>query len=192
MMIDSPQMEAQRALRERLGPEEQILWAGRPLSGIRLQPSDAFAIPFSVMWGGFAIFWEASVLTSRAPLFFCLWGIPFVLVGLYLIAGRFFYDAWQREKTLYALTNQRVLIIQGWKVQSFALATLDNINLTEGRDGTGTISLGASSSAFSWGWPGIRGWPGTQNAPALILLPSAGVVYNRIMAAQHELHAGQR
>ena len=32
-----------------------------------------------------------------------LWGIPFVLVGLYIVFGRFFVDAKQREKTCVAI-----------------------------------------------------------------------------------------
>ena len=41
-----------------------------------------------------------------------LWGIPFVVAGQYLIWGRFFYDAWLKRRTYYALT---VIVVQnGW------------------------------------------------------------------------------
>ncbi len=57
-------------------------------------------IPFSIMWAGFALFWEFMVLMTDAPFFFKLWGIPFVLVGLYMLIGRFVVDAMQKEPHL--------------------------------------------------------------------------------------------
>ena len=80
--------------------------------------------PFSILWGGFAIFWEAGVLgywgdsarKHTAPSFFAIWGIPFVIAGQYFIWGRFLTEAWLKRKTYYGVTNRRVLIVQeGWK-----------------------------------------------------------------------------
>src|SRR5476649_1583398 len=103
-----------------LDPSERLLWSGQPKQGLRLQASDAMMIPFSLMWGGFAIFWEANALglvqtnghQTTPPIFMAIWGIPFVLVGLYMIAGRFFIDAMTRGKTWYAVTDQRLLVVK--------------------------------------------------------------------------------
>ena len=77
--------EAQQQLTRELASGERLLWAGKPRQGIFTRRSDAFVIPFSLLWCGFAIWWEANALSSNSPLLFRLWGIPFVLVGLHLV-----------------------------------------------------------------------------------------------------------
>ena len=126
-------------IRRELGPSEQLLWFGRPRQGFILRAADTFLIPFSIMWGGFAIFWEAGVLTSGAPVFMALWGVPFVLIGLYIMFGRFWVDARQRAATVYAVTSERVVIVSGVfsrGVKSLSIDTLTDVSLTE-RTGSG-------------------------------------------------------
>src|SRR5450631_1276302 len=137
---------------------ESLQWASMPNAGIIFHSDDWAAIPFSMLWGGFAIFWEAGVLgywgdrakKHPAPGFMALWGIPFVIIGQYLIWGRFLTDAWLKRKTYYAVTNRRVLIVQdGWKhkVRSCYLEAIPEI-VREG-DGTGTLWLGQKISLFA-------------------------------------------
>jgi len=102
---------------------ESVLWTGRPNFGVIFHSDDWYMIPFSLLWGGFAIFWESGVLgywghssKGTPSIFMALWGIPFVVIGQYMIWGRFLYDAWQKRRIYYAITNRRVLILQeGWK-----------------------------------------------------------------------------
>src|SRR4051812_39549289 len=84
---------------------EKLLWSGRPRTGIRFETGDLVAVPFSLMWFGFAIFWESMAFTGHAPTFFLLWGIPFLAIGAYMLAGRFVFDAWRRGRTIYAVTD---------------------------------------------------------------------------------------
>ena len=70
-------------LNSELVPGEAVLWKGKPNDKKLLSAQDIFLIPFSIMWCGFAIFWEITAIASGAPFFFAVWGIPFVCVGLW-------------------------------------------------------------------------------------------------------------
>lgn len=170
-----------------LEPGESLIWSGAPKQGLLLRGADAFLIPFSIMWCGFAIFWEAGVLTAGAPFFFALFGVPFVLVGLYFMVGRFFLDAKIRAKTAYALTNQRVLIVSGIfsrSITSLPLRTLNDISLRERHDGRGTVSFGRPHP-FARRYAGMQ-WPGMSqyDAPNFELIENAKRVYDQVMEAQ--------
>lgn len=178
----SPEIKAQ------LSRDEKVLWAGQPKQGVILRGSDAFMVPFSLMWGGFAIFWELSVLQTDAPAFFALFGIPFVLIGLYLIVGRFFFEAKQRANTFYGVTGERVIIVSGVfsrKVKSLNLRTLSDLSLSEGKGSEGTVSFGGGSP-FSSMFAGFAGWPGIEQylGPRFELIPNAKSVFETIRGAQ--------
>jgi hypothetical protein len=177
-------------IKGQLSAGERLLWSGQPKQGVFLRGSDTFLIPFSLMWGGFAFYWEFSVIKSNAPLFFMLWGIPFVLAGLYLIAGRFFFEAKQRSRTFYAVTNERILIVSGifnQTTKSLGLRTLSDISIVEGKNADGTISFGGSSP-FSSLLSGFSGWPGMGQhiGPSFEMIGSARAVYETIRTAQKD------
>jgi Bacterial PH domain len=182
----APQNEIARTL----DSGESLIWSGTPRQGMTLRPTDAYIIPFSLLWGGFAIFWEASVLRISGPnsLFMSLWGIPFVLIGLYMIVGRFFLDARIRAKTFYGLTNRRAVIISGLfsrTINSIPLRTLTDISLQERSDRSGTILLGRPQPFSSWS-SGMR-WPGMSqySTPAFEMIPNAKAVHDQLLEAQH-------
>jgi hypothetical protein len=177
----------QEMIRRELGSTERLVWAGHPRQGFVVRPADAFLIPFSILWGGFAIFWEASVITSGAPPFFALCGIPFVLVGLYFLFGRFWVDAWQRANTTYGITSERVIIVSGLRsrnVKSLNIDTLTDVSLAERTDGGGAITFGSVPFMDLWyaglAWPGL----GQQIVPTFDLPDRAREVYEIVRATQ--------
>jgi hypothetical protein len=102
------------------------LWSGRPPQGFLLRASDALLIPFSVLWGGFAIFWEWGVTHTgkgSPPAIFPIFGGVFVVVGIYMMIGRFFHDAWRRSRTVYALTEDRAIIAIGQNARVVPLSS---------------------------------------------------------------------
>ena len=176
-------------VRRYLDAGARLLWAGSPRQGIVLRGSDVFMIPFSLLWGGFAVFWEAMVLAGDAPLFFALWGVPFVLMGLYITIGRFWVDARARSNTYYGLTDRRVVILDGLftrSVTTLPLRTLHDISLTERSDRSGTIALGRSHpfAGFYEGmyWPGM----GRFRSPGFEMIEDAKRVHDQLIEAQRE------
>jgi hypothetical protein len=155
-------------IRRELSAGEQFHWWGRPRQGVILRSADVFLIPFSSLWCGFAIFWEISVLRMPdSPRFFALWGIPFVVVGVYFVVGRFLVEARERSRTFYAVTSERVLIVAGLfrpTVTSLNLRTLSDLSLSAKNSGEGSISFGGQRPVASL-FGGMGGWPGSQWPP---------------------------
>lgn len=145
-MWNDAQMEVQPFLQG----GESLLWSGRPRPGVRLQTGDVVMIPFSLMWGGFAMFWESMAIRMHAPLVMKLFGLPFVAIGLFMIFGRFFADSARRTHTLYAVTSNRVFIVtgSGKTVASYPLAQIPGVTTTEGRDGFGSVMLASATPAM--------------------------------------------
>jgi len=194
MSEDVVAVEAARSeLSRELLSDERLVWSGRPRGGIRLRAADAFLVPFTFLWAGFAMFWELEVSKSGAPTLFVVWGIPFILVGLYITVGRFLVDAVVRRHTLYGLTDQRALIVTtfgGRKVQVVNLPRLAELTLVEHRDQSGTISFGPSTP-----WAGLGlgfGRSGPYAIPQFQFIEQPRAVFEKARAAQGSPNARAR
>ena len=193
---EDPKFQIQREI---VG-NEKVLWTGIPKQGIMFRGSDIFLIPFSLLWGGFAFFWEFMALSSIGNLddpfglIFPLFGIPFVLVGIYLIIGRFFVDAYIRSRTYYGLTDSRAIIIGGLfgrQIRSLNLNSTANISLKEGSDDRGTLIFGQDSAGAAFA---VGGWPmgSGQKAPRFESIAGARHVFSQIRKIQSRLGYPER
>ena len=126
-----------------LTPGETILWKGAAGSGGLLSKYDIFLIPFSILWGGFAFFWEYQVLSMGAPIFFSLFGLFFCLMGFYIIFGRFLLALFFRRRTSYVITNHRILQNRSGTISILNARQTVGINVKSGKNGRGTIRFNA-------------------------------------------------
>ncbi|MDP4723728.1 MAG: PH domain-containing protein [Crocinitomicaceae bacterium] len=174
-----------KAFQGHLDTNEKLIWTGQPKKGIVFRTADLFLIPFSLAWCGFAIFWFVSALRSVVP-FFALFGVPFVIIGLIFVFGRFVIDAKQRANTFYALTEERIIIKSGIykkSIKSLNLRTLSDIELEEKSNGSGTISIGPKNPMLIWN-NGMNWMPGANATPSLDLIEDARKVYKLIVDLQ--------
>lgn len=139
---------------------ETLEWVGQPRQGIRFRREDWFQIPITFVFLGAVLYWESIALFytladgARFPhlqpfyLLFSLYGMVFVVIGLYASIGRFFWDSYSRAHTTYAITNRRLIMYRDGirpKTQSLDTASLRNLQREVRREGYGTLSIGLSS-----------------------------------------------
>ena len=125
---------------------ERLVWAERPIAtgGFRRAlPGTLFALVFI----GFAVFWMSAVFVATdgedfPARLFPLFGVPFVLVGLFVLIQPF-RQARRRRTRVYALTNERILVIEGQprQVSSFDLDKVSVVRRVERTDGSGDLHL---------------------------------------------------
>ena len=180
--------------RGKLGPDEQLLWAGCPPAGLRFRSGDLVTIPFSVIWAAFALFWTISSFGMGAPWFFSCWGLPFVVIGLHMVFGRFVVDMLIRRNTSYAVTNERIIIVSGLltrQTTSLNLDTLTDLTLTEYGEG-GVITFGLRLFANPRGWWAWQNMGPPSGFPAFELPTGARHVYQLIRDAQRAARQDER
>ncbi|MBQ8914772.1 MAG: hypothetical protein IJ046_01175 [Clostridia bacterium] len=121
---------------------EYVIWKGKPEKGRLFSRNDIVMIPFSLVWCGFAVFWFVSALSMGAPIPFAMFGIPFICVGLYLVFGRFIHTAHRRKKTLYVITNKKIIRNYGGRIDMLEIASLPPMRVEAFGDGCGNIYFG--------------------------------------------------
>ncbi|MBY5366822.1 PH domain-containing protein [Rhizobium leguminosarum] len=168
---------------------EKLLWSGRPAQGFFLTSRDRLLIPFSLLWGGFANVLAFAAVIGDGPVSTKLWLSLFALMGLYIIAGRFFVDAAARARTEYMVTDRRVIIRRSRFFRNLYTSgheLLPSISLEEGTRGRGTIKFGVRSNRRMSGWT-----PALANEPQLLGIDNAQHVYSILQKARSDCRRSQ-
>lgn len=125
---------------------EAILWQGQPDPAIDwrglLSPLSLFGLFFALFALGWMAFTGALLGGTDTPvlgLLFALFGLPFLLLGLYLMAGRLWVEAQRRRKTWYTMTTHQAFVAEdllGMKgLKTYAIAEMPPVELIDGRPG---------------------------------------------------------
>jgi hypothetical protein len=186
--------DAQQRAQSELQPGESLYWTGTAdprRAAFAALPASLFGIPFA----GFALFWingayrgtqhlaKSGDSFTHAFSFFPLFGVPFLLIGLGVILA----PLWVYLKglsTVYAVTNQRVMIITGGSSRSVKSCTPTDIVSVEHRerpDGSGDVLIRTTAQTT------------TKNSVSQVTLGLFGVSNVKEVARQvMNLHTQQR
>jgi hypothetical protein len=183
--------EQKRFLASQLSGDEVLLWSGEPRHGVFFRPSDLYTVPASLLGACFIGLWLFLVTRSSGEFssFFLLFGSLGILQAAYWLIGRFFVDAWQRSKTYYGVTNERVIIIAGLfsrHIKSLPMKTITELSVNERSDLSGTITFGPEDAS---NWASRLGFSGNKREPVYPILdtiPNVKRVYGIIMNAQRD------
>lgn len=158
--------DRKRQLDGALIPGERVRWSGQPRG--RSQWASFGIYLFAIPWTAFSLFWERMALIpllaslggddiSRIPagfsIVFPLFGLPFVVIGLGMMAAPFLTIA-KTRRTVHAVTDRRLLsIVDGRKleVKSAFLDRIGPVERSSGRDGWGTLKVQTMSRTDSDG-----------------------------------------
>ena len=188
---------AEAQITYQLSPKERLLWSGRPRPGLQpnskllllcaglvLLVAGGFWIQQGRVLGGAAIGGPTGriVMTMRL-----IQGIS-LLVPVLVLAVPAVLDLMVRSRTVYALTDRRVLIaggLNGRRVTSLPLASLTEISLDVRADGSGTIGFGPErkQAAQALGYT----WISPDSSHRLDRIDDVRAVHAHILEAQRAL-----
>ncbi|MEZ6048303.1 MAG: hypothetical protein R3C11_22565 [Planctomycetaceae bacterium] len=141
-LTDPLRLLVERELRE----GEHITWIGQPLPwkfGKLYIGLTLFGIP----WTAFALFWMAGAAQFEIPDFqrkddfFFLFGLPFVLIGFFMLTAPY-WSMRKAKQTVYVMTTKRVILIEKSlyvTISSFSPERLKSLRREEYPDGSGNL-----------------------------------------------------
>lgn len=177
---------------------EHVLWQGRPDPGIEWGQALSAQSLFGIVFTAFSLFWmgAAAAMTwgaGNAPgifILFPLFGLPFLLVGLFMAGGHLVWAAYLRRSTVYSVTTRQVFIARdtgaGRTLEAIRIADITDMALEGGDPGTVRVdvarSLGFRSTKVDG--PDGMGMARTKRIFRLARLRDASTVFNLIRDQQ--------
>ncbi|MBN4064444.1 hypothetical protein JYU04_01760 [Dehalococcoides mccartyi] len=154
---------------------EKVIWAGKPTNPPLFINYDLFIIPFTFLWLSvpISILFSNSDESSTVALPIMIFPYIFMIMGLYLLVGRFIYKRWMQARTRYALTDRRAMSLEpsifgGESLRTADLKQTNQISKKTMKSGRGSIAFGGRS--------GIIGIYANSGLDLFTLGASAGIV----------------
>ena len=143
-MVDLDLMDT---IRPALLDGEQVVWAARPDPRRHFCAADVLLIPF---FGVLAVVGIAGMFATNFGAIGVVYSLVFVAFSLYLSVGRLFVRRWRKQRTIYALTDRRALILthnrrRGASTVAMRLDLLPTYEYVRRAGGAGDIIFGSSS-----------------------------------------------
>ncbi len=171
----------QRLVQGELAGGESVRWVGQPIPRKSLSWASLFPVLFAIPWTGFSLFWMAAAAgvldgfldggaakpVDPGRIFFALFGVPFVLVGLGMLSAPYWMRRRTRraaEKTVYVITDRRAIIVNGgyfgdsgvlglasglirsagdgMQISSYSPENIGQIHRIQREDGSGDLTFG--------------------------------------------------
>ncbi len=178
---------------------ETIVWSGNPSTGLLFTREDWQRIPLALFFGGVSgfIFFSSVVAWLSEPeqnsslLYAVLLMTLFMLFTAYITVGRFWFDAWLRRRTHYAVTNKRILISRSGplgELIALNIKQLPEVKLIEAAEGRGTIrfghtvSLSQQAGGYDFTWT-----PSLEPTPQFLSIEDARIVFGEIQRRAQEI-----
>lgn len=132
-------MEGMEFIHSCLEEDEYVLWRGKPGKKNTFSSRDRAVLPFALFWTAFALLLEGSVIMSGAPLMYCIFGAPFVLISVLLLYNSFPSGVFAKGKTLYVVTNKKLIIKRDKDIEVYLPDELPPMKIELHKNGNGTI-----------------------------------------------------
>lgn len=162
---------------------EKLLWAGQPKQGFIFRKIDRFLIPFILVWLSFPILMLAvgeENVENNSGLPFLAVPIIFMLVGAYMLFGRFIQDIWRRKKVYYALTDKRVFLVRKSGIKSIPIENIETNFLNHGK-GFASIEFGSVPSGIdAYFSSSFSSFTGVSAVPSFEYIGDGENVYRQI------------
>lgn len=146
---------AERLVRRELEPDEVLRWAGVPAHSVGMTANDGCISFFALICLGMLGFLQYFFFIVEVHWVLQAIGLVCQLPAMYVAVGRYVHQFLRLGRTYYGVTDKRVNVIRGrrlQRVQSIPLHSINDLRVDELPNGSGTIRFGSLDGTLYEAW----------------------------------------